>query len=186
MESWSITSGGQEILIVSRTAAGPTGGARLDPRDACFRVLDWTSPAALSESALVGMIRVVEPHVQRVSDAPTSWLRSRLADALREGRLVAYVLPPRAFGVAVAEEKGSVQAAAPAPPPKEVKTWVAIRLVDENDQPVPYKRYLIELPDGSTREGILDDKGIARINDIDPGTCRVSFPQLDARAWKAA
>src|SRR5258708_1488465 len=97
MESWSITSGGQDILIAPRPAEAPAGGTPFAPGDACFRVLDWASPSAVPESALAEMIRVVEPHVQRISEMPPSWLRSRLADALREGRLVAYALAPPAF-----------------------------------------------------------------------------------------
>jgi len=43
-----------------------------------------------------------------------------------------------------------------------------------------------ELPDGSTREGLLDMNGQAMIQDIDPGTCKVSFPQLHAEDWQPA
>ncbi len=36
------------------------------------------------------------------------------------------------------------------------------------------------VPVGSIREGLLDMNGQAMIRDIDPGTCKVSFPQLRA------
>lgn len=169
-----------------RSAGAPAGATKLGSHDACFRVLDWTSPTALPDFTLAAMIRVAEPHIQRVSDAPTPWLRSRLAEALRDGRLEAYLAPPRAFGAATSSLGTAQSSAPPPPPPEEKKTWVGIQLVDEDGEPVPYKRYVIELPDGSKREGMLDDKGIARINDVDPGTCQVSFPQFDASEWKAA
>jgi hypothetical protein len=71
------------------------------------------------------------------------------------------------------------------PLPVEEKTWIAIRLVDDSSPPKPlaFKRYKVELPDGSTRTGMLDDKGAARIEGIDPGQCQVSFPDLDPNSW---
>lgn len=68
---------------------------------------------------------------------------------------------------------------------REETTWVSILLVDDADppQPVPGVRYTIELPDGATREGRLDRLGRARIDGIDPGTCKVSFQDLDGRDW---
>jgi hypothetical protein len=63
------------------------------------------------------------------------------------------------------------------------KSWIEIRLLDEESKPVPNIRYRIKLTDGSTREGSLDGAGIARFEDIDAGTCEVSFPALDSAAW---
>jgi hypothetical protein len=76
-----------------------------------------------------------------------------------------------------------------APPPASARqartevTWIEIRLIGEDDQPIPGERYRIELPDGTTREGQLDDKGRARVEGIDPGSCAVTFPTLDEEAW---
>ncbi len=71
---------------------------------------------------------------------------------------------------------------------KATKTsWIEIVLVDEADKPVAGERYKITLPDGTTvREGSLDDKGFARVDGIEPGTCKVTFPELDKDAWKSA
>ena len=33
-------------------------------------------------------------------------------------------------------------------------------------------------------EGTLDDKGFARVDGIDPGSCKVTFPKLDKTVWK--
>ncbi len=63
------------------------------------------------------------------------------------------------------------------------KSWIEIELVDEEDNPVPGERYQITLPDGSVAEGSLDEKGFARVDGIDPGTCQVTFPELDKDAW---
>jgi hypothetical protein len=32
--------------------------------------------------------------------------------------------------------------------------------------------------------GSLDDQGFARFDDIDPGKCLVSFPEIHAKEWK--
>ena len=65
------------------------------------------------------------------------------------------------------------------------KTWIEIELVDGQKDPVPGEKYRITLPDGETvAEGTLDEKGVARVDGIDPGTCQITFPDLDKDAWK--
>jgi uncharacterized Zn-binding protein involved in type VI secretion len=64
------------------------------------------------------------------------------------------------------------------------KSWVEIELVDQKGKPVPHERYRVVPPGGKPTEGFLDDKGFARIGGIDPGTCVISFPDLDAASWK--
>lgn len=71
---------------------------------------------------------------------------------------------------------------------KKVKTsWIEIVLIDEADQPVPGEPYEITLADGETvASGTLDHKGFARVEGIEPGTCKVTFPRLDKDAWEKA
>ena len=65
------------------------------------------------------------------------------------------------------------------------KSWIEIELVDDEKKPVPGEKYRITLPDGQTVvEGTLDEKGFARVDNIDPGTCKIAFPDLDD--WKPA
>lgn len=65
------------------------------------------------------------------------------------------------------------------------KSWIEIELVDQKGRPVAHERFRVKAP-GLDRplEGFLDDKGFARIGGIDPGTCVISFPNLDAASWK--
>jgi len=64
------------------------------------------------------------------------------------------------------------------------KSWIEIEMVDEEKNPVPGKKYKITLPDGETvAEGTLDEKGFARVDGIEPGTCKITFPELDKDAW---
>ena len=68
---------------------------------------------------------------------------------------------------------------------EQKKSWIEIVLVDEGNNPVAGKKYKITLPDGATvAEGTLNEKGFARLDGIDPGTCKVTFPDLDGRDWK--
>jgi type VI secretion system secreted protein VgrG len=57
-------------------------------------------------------------------------------------------------------------------------------LTDEHGNPVPDVSYSVTLPDGSVMTGSLDDQGFARFDDIDPGKCLVSFPEIHAKEWK--
>jgi type VI secretion system secreted protein VgrG len=65
------------------------------------------------------------------------------------------------------------------------KSWIEIQLFDENGKPVPGEAYKITLPDGTTiADGTLDNNGFARVDNIDPGTCQVTFPNLDKDTWQ--
>ena len=68
---------------------------------------------------------------------------------------------------------------------KKKKTgWIEIEMVDEADMPVAGEAYRIILPDGKEACGTLDEKGFARVDGFEPGTCKVSFPNLDKDAWE--
>lgn len=69
---------------------------------------------------------------------------------------------------------------------KRITHWVAIALVDEDDHPVPEARYRITLPDGVIKEGRLNAAGTARLEDVQPGNCKISFPDYDGDDWRAA
>jgi uncharacterized Zn-binding protein involved in type VI secretion len=64
------------------------------------------------------------------------------------------------------------------------KSWIEVSLVDDAGNPVPHERYRVTAPDGDVREGFLDDRGLARVDGIDPGTCQITFPNLDRDAWE--
>ena len=79
---------------------------------------------------------------------------------------------------------GSVQVK-PHKPDEEKINWIEIELVGEDDQPIPGEKYKVTLPDGETiAEGTLDDKGFARVDGIDPGNCKITFPRYDKNSWK--
>jgi hypothetical protein len=61
--------------------------------------------------------------------------------------------------------------------------WMEIELVDEVGDPVADEPFRVTLPDGETREGMLDRFGRARVENFRPGPGYVNFPQRDAELW---
>jgi type VI secretion system secreted protein VgrG len=102
------------------------------------------------------------------------------------------VATPASLALAAVAPAGKHSAASGAPTHdpnaeenKDKKHWIEIELLDEDGNPVPGEPYKITLPDGTTvADGTLDDKGFARVDNIDPGTCKVTFPNLDKEAWE--
>ncbi|MEZ4301001.1 MAG: hypothetical protein R3B70_39060 [Polyangiaceae bacterium] len=131
---------------------------------------------------------------EEVGDPRASGRRTHRAEllgiagaALADGRLKAFRrTTPLALPAKQQPAPGPSPGPGPAPGPE--KTFVAIMLqTDEpTPKPVPFKRYKIELPDHTAREGMLDERGCARVDGIDPGTCKVSFPDFDGDDWQAA
>ena len=95
-------------------------------------------------------------------------------------------MSPMKLATLNAPSHGGAGSAADSDQKEDKKHWVEIELVDQDGKPVPGVKYAITLPDGSTMApGTTDDKGKARVDGIDPGTCKVTFPDLDKDAWKA-
>jgi type VI secretion system secreted protein VgrG len=72
-------------------------------------------------------------------------------------------------------------------PGEEKKTsWIEFEMLDEEGNPVPGVKCKVTLPDGKVDECTLDDKGRLRYDGIDPGSCKITFPELDKDSWEAA
>ncbi len=88
---------------------------------------------------------------------------------------------------------GSVKTKAHKPPESQEekekqkkKVWIEVELLDALDNPVAGEQYRITLPDNSVAEGTLDEKGLVRLEGIDPGNCKITFPGYDGRSWEKA
>lgn len=85
-----------------------------------------------------------------------------------------------------------VSVAQPLPPPigkqnlatEKKQAWIEIELVDMDGFPVAGVNYSVELPDGSVVHGQLSAEGRARHENILPGNCKVTFPDLDGNTWR--
>ena len=69
-------------------------------------------------------------------------------------------------------------------PPQPVKQWVEVVLVDMEGAPLPGEKYRVTLPGGQVREGTLDSQGQAGFYELEPGSCIITFPDLDRDAWE--
>jgi hypothetical protein len=61
--------------------------------------------------------------------------------------------------------------------------WIEIMVQDKEGNPVVGQDYEIRLPNGQLATGTTDERGVARIDGIDPGNCRIRFPSLDKTVW---
>lgn len=63
--------------------------------------------------------------------------------------------------------------------------WIEIVLVDEAGRPCVSERYDLTSSDGSVvRSGTLNELGEAREEGLPAGTYKVSFIDIDVRAWE--
>lgn len=58
-----------------------------------------------------------------------------------------------------------------------------IELLDEDGQPLAGESWLLTFADSSTRTGVLDAQGQARLTDLPDQTFRLTFPNLDSEDW---
>jgi hypothetical protein len=62
--------------------------------------------------------------------------------------------------------------------------WIEIEMLGEDDKPLEGEEYQLALPGGKVVRGYLDEKGWARISNIEQGgACVLTFPRLDKDAW---
>ena len=174
----------EAVWVTRRSSHGlPAGAEAIEGGVASVALDGWLGDRGAGRDLLVELHQqVAGPLVGPLADPRA--LLDVVTRALGDGRLIAYRLKVKLSGGPV---ENAAELGPPSEPgPVEEKTWVGIELVDDQDpqKPVPYAKYRIELPDGSTREGILDDKGRATLRGIDPGECQVSFPELHAPDWK--
>jgi uncharacterized Zn-binding protein involved in type VI secretion len=80
---------------------------------------------------------------------------------------------------------GAPLAGAPSAP-DEPSTWLEVELIGEDGKGVVGERYLVIPPSGAPVTGYLDEDGRAILDGLLPGTCQISFPDLDSEAWQPA
>ncbi len=67
-----------------------------------------------------------------------------------------------------------------------IEPWLEIELAGEDGKPIGEAAYKVTLADGSIREGKLTKEGKARLDDLPPGPCKVTFPEFDAASYERA
>lgn len=113
------------------------------------------------------------------TDGADQDVQNSLDQAIFERRVLVYQVQRRAVIVPVegVEPIGPSDDDDPADP----LTWIAFEVTDAVGQPVAGKSFTLTLPDGSTRDGTLDENGKARLNRIPPGSCKFSLTDPDNR-----
>jgi hypothetical protein len=178
-----------EIAVAAGASASLPAGAEVVERHVAASLVDRWFAGGDRTGGAHRVLREISVHLGSPSPTGTPGelgaLRETARRALLNGRLVAYRRPTVLAARGGAEEE--VEAPAQRVAPREEKTWVEIVLVTDEDPPAPvaFKKYRLELPDGSIREGMLDAHGAARITGIDPGSCHVTFPDIDGRDVRA-
>ncbi len=171
---------GERVLVVTKHADEPGRHVRLPPEIANRLIRSWLlEPSA--RGALLDMYATIRGALA-LSFPPSSeaegLVELDLTRAFESGALVL---------LAIAEVAGS-PGAQPVIPPKTdppkrptQKSWIEIEMVDEDGAPVETD-LLLTLPDGTKRT--IPFRGFVRVDDIDPGTCDIEFPKIDAREWQ--
>jgi hypothetical protein len=183
---WRVGTYLEDVWVVrSFGATIPESAHRISPEDAAWSAERWFFNDGASRLTLVELLEAIGHPSNARPNVIGPLVREDVRKAFLERVLEAYRVPEKLTTSSVDKEpeKPAEQAR-----PVEKKTFIAIELVDDDSppKPVPFKRYRIELPDHSIREGMLDANGRARIDGIDPGTCKVSFPSFHADDWQAA
>ncbi|MEJ2691656.1 MAG: type VI secretion system tip protein VgrG [Candidatus Thiodiazotropha sp.] len=120
------------------------------------------------------------------SPPTTSMKRTAVKPAAPELALEADTADPGKVSKAKASKAEQQRAEIPFKPSffdRDEKSWIEIELKDEEDNPLSGEKFKITLPDGRAKTGTLDQNGFARVQGVDPGTCEVTFPNLDKDAW---
>ena len=63
-------------------------------------------------------------------------------------------------------------------------SWIVVELLRDDGLPMAGSRVRIELPDRQVFEGTLDSGGRLRVEGIDRGDCRLSFPDCNDGDWQ--
>ncbi len=161
----------------------------LDPGEEVLTFRD--SPAALiflrrfkNDPVTMGILRETV-----ITNFPSAWsldaeeVLERFSLLLVSGKVsVLRALEPLGGGSAGEDSQKQTGQAAKGPTPAK-KSWIEIRLVDSEGNPIPGEKYSIKLPDGSLEDGNLDSYGHAEYYEINPGTCVVGFPGLEDDEW---
>jgi hypothetical protein len=145
-----------------------------DPRNVSAVRAELTSARTATNGELLEMLarRMVAEGLQLVSCADAYFAAIRATGSVAS---TTAQTTPR-------EDQAAAQAAKEVAPGPEEKHWLEIELIDDDGNPVAGELYFIELPDGSTLSGTTDAEGRARIEDVDPGSAQVSFPNMDKKA----
>ncbi len=99
---------------------------------------------------------------------------------------VAYVELPRRQSAEMPAAQPQEAKPAEAEPTQREEHYIQIQVVDDDGQPVHGVAYELKLPDRRVRRGVTGGNGVIYYADLDPGSCELTFPELDQGTWEQA
>lgn len=180
-KTWSFRAYGETVVVAPKSQ--PVGeGARLTAAEAAWAIEALPSTTLGRDRAtradLEAIATALDGLVSRAHHMTTEALKQRVAEALRDGRLIAF-RTSRRYVVQRTEQP------TPLGPQEVDEHWLEIELVDQDKQPVVGEPYVIVTSDGRKIEGETNQFGRAREEGIKPGDCKVFWPSLEPALWKA-
>ncbi|HEY0077401.1 MAG TPA: hypothetical protein VGB73_02065 [Pyrinomonadaceae bacterium] len=185
-KKWFLGNGQNSFVIARRVDLFPPEVNSLPAQTFSDNFEQWSAIDETHRTIRDLWETVVQRSAKHKEDQSLAAMESDLMELFNGGELVILRTQPRDILPRMKETAGAAQSAQQERAREKKTTWIEIELLNEKNQPVPNERYRIEMPDGSTEDGFLDDLGRARFDGIDQGTCKVSFPDIDAREWKQA
>lgn len=187
---WHLQGISESFQIARRSGVPDAKRAEINHQLALLYIDRWLADPATR----LTMVEMYEDLTSRAGSVATRtrgldlhrYIKPGLIEAFRRGEFV-LLREPHVTIIPVKEKKKEAPAREeqkPVPEPPKRKAWVEIEVIDEDDNPVPDARFVLELPDGSMKRGTLGADGRARLSEIEPGTCKVSFPDFDASEWE--
>jgi len=139
--------------------------------------------APLPKNDAIALVKRMSESLGSTPDARSMWSDVSAAVARRDDEPRILLMRPRPGAAPPVRE------AAPPPPPSRApiakQSWIELRVEYEDGTPYPGS-VMVEVPGGIRSDEPPDDKGNIRLDRINPGSSKVSFPDLDASAWDPA
>ena len=186
---WRILGDSSELVLTTPVEGRLEGATRLDPREAARLLRRLIGPSRrgapasgplidaarylTAEQAVRLGVRAIDPYAAVVA-------------ALERGHLVGWRIERRHRGAAGGEGEASESDPIDAAGALLRKTWIEIELTDMDGNAMPGERYWIKLPDGTVREGVLDQHGRAYFDELDPGSAEIRWPDRDGDATESS
>ncbi len=141
----------------------------------------WSDPELLEHLAR----RVVQDGLQVVScaDSYLASLQGTFTDTAGAAAAAGAGASQAAATTTPLQDEEAAKQEKPAQEPEE-EHWIEIELLDDEGKPLAGEAYFVQLPDGSSINGRTDAQGRARVEGVDPGTAKVSFPDLDKNLYQ--
>ncbi|MDO9018254.1 MAG: hypothetical protein Q8S73_24050 [Deltaproteobacteria bacterium] len=182
---WRIVGDSHEVILTTWGDERHVDAVRLDPREAQRLLARVIGPAGWSGGVARGLVEaaryVAQHHGVRLG-VRTADPRRLVEAALARGILVGWRLDIRHRGSGGGDGRTADDSDVVAAEDLLRKTWIEIELTDMDGNAMPGERYWIKLPDGTVREGALDQHGRAYFDQLDPGSAEIRWPDRDGDA----